>query len=462
MIRHVILGLSLLSGSLFANNFDPNFLIAEAKKIENQDPKKSIDTFVKAYYVTYPNRQTITEVENAFQRILGKSLNEKKYEQGWEILTQALSLFPNDYSILRFKTLYSIEQQQYDMCIFYADQILKQVGDQNEIHFLKGSSFHKLKSYQKAIHAILKIKGKFGGKRSGYIILGDSYYHKGKLKSALKYLKMAQKIQTAPDVAKLIQKIEREYKIETDYILSDPKPHFSIKTSSDMMAEAEEKLNDILEASYAEHSSQLDYYPPSPITIIVYDKKKEVFSSSLQNPNWAAGVYDGEIRIPGAELDKDPYKLETVIRHELMHLFLDSITRNSIPTWFNEGIAQYFEKPFRYDGDEAFDQREDSPLPKGFKKALSAALKNNKLLDMEVLSGSFMNFSNGQVQLAYAQSLMLTKYFIETFGVWKLQRLLRSLYQGNLFYVAFKKESGMNLNEFLQSWVIYQKKQWKL
>ncbi|MCJ8347389.1 peptidase MA family metallohydrolase [bacterium] len=221
-------------------------------------------------------------------------------------------------------------------------------------------------------------------------------------------------------------------------------------------------MNDILEASYAEHSSQLDYYPPSPITIIVYDKKKEVFSSSLQNPNWAAGVYDGEIRIPGAELDKDPYKLETVIRHELMHLFLDSITRNSIPTWFNEGIAQYFEKPFRYDGDEAFDQREDSPLPKGFKKALSAALKNNKLLDMEVLSGSFMNFSNGQVQLAYAQSLMLTKYFIETFGVWKLQRLLRSLYQGNLFYVAFKKESGMNLNEFLQSWVIYQKKQWKL
>ncbi|PCJ21530.1 MAG: hypothetical protein COB02_02740 [Candidatus Cloacimonadota bacterium] len=462
MIRNVILSFSLISGSLFANNFDPNFLIEEAKKIELQKPKKSIETFVKAYYVSYPNRQTTTEIENAFQRVLGKSLNDKKYKLGLEILETALTLFPNSYPLLRFKVLYAYQQNQYDMCIFFADQIIKQLGNQNEIHYFKGSSFHKLKSYQKAIQSILKIKGTFEGKRSGYTILGDSYYHKSKLKLAIKYLKLAQKIKQSKDVNKLIDKISRELKVETNYELSTPNPHFSIKASSTMIDEAQEKLNDILEASYTDHSNQLDYYPPAPITVIVYDKEKKDFSSSLQNPNWAAGVYDGEIRIPGKELDEDPYKLETVIRHELMHLFLDSITRNSIPTWFNEGIAQYFEKPFSYDGDEAFDKREDSPLPKKFKKVLSEAIKKQKLLDMKVLNGSFMHLNDQQVLLAYAQSLMLTKYFIETFGAWKLQRLLRNLYQGNLFYVAFKKESDMTLNEFLQSWIIYQKKQWKL
>jgi len=61
---------------------------------------------------------------------------------------------------------------------------------------------------------------------------------------------------------------------------------------------------------------------------------------------WVGGLFNGSIKIP-VPLDKpvedDWFKIKTALRHELTHAYLHSFCGFQIPTWLNEGLAQYFE-----------------------------------------------------------------------------------------------------------------------
>jgi tetratricopeptide (TPR) repeat protein len=447
----------------FSNDYEPAALVKKARSVQSKDPFEALKILKSAYFAAYPTRDTLQSLQNGFHKAIEQAMKAKNFEKALNTVEDALLYFPDVYEFLRYRMYIAWETENYNLCVFHASEIASQTGHENdETNFFQGRCYHRMKAYRNAIERLSRVSGSFPGKRAVMVLLGDSYYHHRELAKAMDYLNKAQALEKTADVTALVQKIEGEQQLETSYLISPPTPHFVIKTSQELMAESREILEPMLESIFGEYARSFQFYPESPVTVIVYDNEKQDFSSRLQNPNWAGGVYDGEIRIPKKEIRGDEYHLETLIRHEMVHLFLDNLTRNMLPVWFNEGCAQYFEKPFRFDGEGAFSKRRDAPLPQGFKSMLSQAIKNNKLYSVEKLSDSFLGYSANEALTAYAQSLMAFRYFVDQYGMWKVRRLLRSLYVGKLFEVAFEEEAGMSSEEFFKAWEINQKKQWKL
>ena len=52
----------------------------------------------------------------------------------------------------------------------------------------------------------------------------------------------------------------------------------------------------MLEAAYARIGAALATYPAEPITVVLYTR--EQFQDVTRLPTWAAGNYDGRIRVP--------------------------------------------------------------------------------------------------------------------------------------------------------------------
>ena len=85
----------------------------------------------------------------------------------------------------------------------------------------------------------------------------------------------------------------------------------------------------------------IDY--PSHIVDISFHSL-ERFGEITHSPDWAAGIYDGQIRLPIGEEGLWSEEIERAIRHELAHALLaEMVQRRNLPTWFQEGFAQMAE-----------------------------------------------------------------------------------------------------------------------
>ncbi len=461
-----ILLILLVCSTLSANEkFDPIKLLKMGEKLVSSDPAKAVNFLERAYLIRYPKADIQKGVFKTFHAACNAALKDKKHKQLEQFVEKAITLgLPNPETFTVYLMMSSHDQGDFNRCIDHANVILRKNPNHDEALFFRGKSKAKLKSYKKAIEDLKMISSNFDslGRRNALVILGEAYYHRGNFNLAITTLNAAQSIKASNDVATFLQKIENDKVLENGYVLSKPSPHFVIRSSKSKLAEVEKILNPLLERSFRDLTQVFDFFTETPITIVVYDPKKRSMAVRMGSPSWAAGVYDGEIRIPYAETLRAEYKLETLLRHELSHLFLDALTHNSVPTWFNEGLAQYFEKPFIYSGPNAFSDRVDAPISKTFRQVVSEAISTKKIMSYERISGSFAQFRKKTATLAYGQSLMMFKHLIESNGLWRLRRMLRAVFRGKHFDVAFHTEFGYPPEDFAKGWIIYQKSEWKL
>ena len=452
-----------MTNILLADEFDPSKLITAAKSEKNLI--KAIELYERAYLVRFPNKRVEDAVFKGFHETCRNLLDNQKFEQLRNTVEKASLIgLPLPESFEQYLMKAGHDSGNYNLCIEHSSNILRKEQNYDQALFFRGKCRAKLKNYKKSIEDLSKISPSFDsvGRRSALILLGEAHYHGGNFDAALNSLNNAQKMKSTKDIQAFIDKVRKDQQLEEGYITSKPSPHFILRSTKDKQSELKEKLFPVLERSYRSLIQIFQFYTETPITVVVYDPKKRSMSVRIGNPSWAAGVYDGEIRIPYVETLKDEYKLETLLRHELVHLFTDVLTHNSIPTWFNEGIAQYYEKPFVYDGEGAFSNYVDAPIPSSFKKIISEAIASNKLIPYESLVGSFSKFNKDTALLGYSQSLLMVKYLIEGHGIWRLRRMFRDIYQGNNFDVAFNTEFGYRPEDFLKGWIVHQKSEWKL
>ena len=117
--------------------------------------------------------------------------------------------------------------------------------------------------------------------------------------------------------------------------------HFTVsfegREDADMAAKALESLN----RAFWRISDVFGAFPPKSIPVVLYSG--EQFRDITRSPSWAAGAYDGTIRVPMRGALEKSDELDRVLAHEFAHALIRSLATRNIPTWLNEGLASVLE-----------------------------------------------------------------------------------------------------------------------
>jgi hypothetical protein len=108
-----------------------------------------------------------------------------------------------------------------------------------------------------------------------------------------------------------------------------------------------------------------------------------------------------------------------------------------VPTWLNEGLAQYFEG------------REVSPRQQEMLRQLSQAGKVPSLSDLE---GSFLGLNGPQATYAYLLSLSAVRHMVDRYGMYRVKMILEELSSGADTPRAISNALLVSLQDFERGW----------
>jgi tetratricopeptide (TPR) repeat protein len=167
----------------------------------------------------------------------------------------------------------------------------------------------------------------------------------------------------------------------------------------------------VFNSAFFRIGDMLGEYPSQTIVAVLYTEKQ--FRDITRAPEWAGGAYDGRIRIPVAGAAQRPELFERVMTHELAHAVIASIVRRGVPTWLNEGLAQYF----------------DGSDPQAARQRMKAI---GRSIPLKSLEHGFGHMGATEAQVAYDESLLAVGVMADRPGFgWT--RLLHRLADGQSF-----------------------------
>jgi tetratricopeptide (TPR) repeat protein len=185
-----------------------------------------------------------------------------------------------------------------------------------------------------------------------------------------------------------------------------------------------------LERAYWRVCDLLGVFPTQSIQVILYSN--EQFRDITRSPPWAAGVYDGRIRVPVRGAKSNLKELERVLGHEFVHALVRSLSERAVPAWLNEGLATALE-------DDGLDW------------ARGQIAKAKEIPSLEMLHTSFGRFSGAQAQAAYATSALAVQRLLDEVGGTAMANLLRDIGSGIEFEKAFEYRMQRTLAQFAGS-----------
>ncbi len=191
--------------------------------------------------------------------------------------------------------------------------------------------------------------------------------------------------------------------------------HFTVSFEGPAEAELAALALEVLDRAYWRICQLVGTFPLDPINVVLYTG--EQFRDITRAPSWAAGAYDGTIRVPmrGA-LDKRE-ELDRVLSHEFTHALIRTLASRGVPAWLNEGLATALET---------------GNLDWAEKNAAA-----QKPVPLRALQSGFGRFTGAQAQLAYATSALAARRLLDEAGGFAVANLLRDLGAGAEFEAAF-------------------------
>jgi tetratricopeptide (TPR) repeat protein len=157
----------------------------------------------------------------------------------------------------------------------------------------------------------------------------------------------------------------------------------------------------------------LSFYPTKPIAVVLYTNQQ--FRDITRSPSWAAGAFDGTIRIPMRGALANQAELDRVLAHEYTHALVHELAAGGVPAWLDEGLAAALERG---------SPRETPPV--------------EARVPLRTLEKSFGRLSDRDVERAYAFSAFAVRRLLDDAGGFALTNLLRDLGDGVPFDAAFE------------------------
>lgn len=200
-------------------------------------------------------------------------------------------------------------------------------------------------------------------------------------------------------------------------------------------AEYEGRVVATLEEAYEFTRGILGEARESPVDVILYTREEFRTHQGASMARVVAGLYsDGAMRInDAAELTQ---QTKATLVHEYVHSAVDDFCggRNSLPTWLNEGLAEYVE--WRYLGGDG------PPVTMG--NELRAAARSGRLPSLSGMAQGML-IQTADPALAYATSAVAVRELMHRGGAPRLLALIREVGQGVPFEGALQSNYDMDV-----------------
>jgi len=201
----------------------------------------------------------------------------------------------------------------------------------------------------------------------------------------------------------------------------------------------------IFEISTAAVEAQQTLYQAdlaNQILVVINNTPEEFASWHLITYDWVGGEtfsnYGITVQIVESSNPASSW-LYGVIPHEISHIFFNQVTYNptvSIPTWLNEGVAQYNEFS---DNEWILEEVRDEAA-------------RGTLIPISSLERGFGAHNTNRVYLAYYEALSAVTYLVDTYGAEGLSALLAAYSEGTTTEDAFREAIGISATEFELEW----------
>ena len=216
--------------------------------------------------------------------------------------------------------------------------------------------------------------------------------------------------------------------------------HFTVSFEGPTEERLASEALDSLDRAYWRIGAMLGTFPSDAVPVVLYTT--EQFGDLTRSPAWAAGAYDGTIRVPMRGALDNPKELDRVLAHEFTHALVRTLAAprpaaargtplvaRGVPDWLNEGLATLLEAE-----DLTWAERRvrDAPAP----------------IPLQVLQSGFARFGGAQADLAYATSALAVRRLIENASGAAITNLLRDLGDGVDFDAAFLHRIQRSFSEF--------------
>ena len=240
-------------------------------------------------------------------------------------------------------------------------------------------------------------------------LLGEIAYHQGDLAFAIKTYENA--LALVPGNVQLRERLAtwRSEATVHDNFRAFKDDRFTILFEGPANRVLAERATTVLRDAFLRIGQTLGAYPPNPINVIFYTSRQ--FSDLTGAPEWSAGRFDGQIRMPVAGATQNLREFDRILTHELTHAMLASIAARNVPAWLNEGLAMYFE------GNNAA----------ASEKRLAAARVYVPLAYLQI---GFGELTAVQAAVAYETSAFATSALLTKIGPANLGVLLQDLDRG--------------------------------
>jgi tetratricopeptide (TPR) repeat protein len=270
-------------------------------------------------------------------------------------------------------------------------------------------------------------------------LAGWAYYGMNKLNQAVAEWQHALAIRPDREVQAALEKTLRDKQEEENY-RENESSHFTLKYTGEAEPELAREVLRALEMHFNAIESELSYTPAEPIGVILYTQ--QAFADITRAPGWAGALNDGRIRVPVQGLTQLTPDLSRVLKHELTHSFVRQKTRGLAPTWVQEGLAQWIE------GKRV--QPAAGVLVKNYEEKLAKPVGD--------LEKPWMQFSPEDAAYAYAWSLAMVEFIVQTEGMSDMHRVLDRIGAGSPTEAAVHEILRRNYDELLQDTTQYLKK----
>jgi Peptidase of plants and bacteria len=117
--------------------------------------------------------------------------------------------------------------------------------------------------------------------------------------------------------------------------------HFDIRHDASINPAIASRIGDLLEAELARVQQKLPPFAPRRVTVNVL--QWDQFRRDITASDHTLGLYDGEIFIPFAAVERFKREVVAIITHELTHALIAQATNDNAPRWFHEGVATRME-----------------------------------------------------------------------------------------------------------------------